>query len=99
MYGRRVFQLPGRDGDVFLSSEGSEVGSEVGGWTCAVELQRAQAERTGADLWLRRSIAPGGFVTSPNWEMSQSIRLAENDAGEPTVEPDKVPSFVSSGPG
>lgn len=35
-----------------------------------------------------------GLVSSPNWEISQ---LAENDAGEPTVEPDKVFQFVSGG--
>ena len=77
MYGRRVFQLVGRDGDVFLSSDGggAEVDSEeVGGSACTVELQRTQTERVGVDLWLRRSIEPGGIVTSPNREMSQSIR-------------------------
>jgi len=67
------------------------------GWPCVVELQRTQAERAGVDLWLRRSIGPGGLVTSPNREMSQSIRLLKNYAGEPTVEPDKVFPFVSSG--
>ena len=63
-----------------------------------VELQRTQAERAGVDLWLRRSIGPGGLVTSPDRETSQSIRLAENYAGKPTVEPDKVLRFISGGP-
>ena len=85
MCGRRVFQLPGRDGDGFVSSDEGEGGGvdlmDVGGWLCAVELQRIQAERAGVDLWLRRSIGPGGLVTSPNRDMSQSIRLAEKLCG------------------
>ena len=101
MCGRRVFQLPERDGGVFVSSDGGGEGGtdseEVVDCACAVELQRAQTERAGVDLWVRRSIAPGGFVTSPDWEMSQSIRLARNHAGKPTIEPDKVFPFVSGG--
>ena len=50
MWGRRVFHVLGRDGVIFLPSEG-EIGlEEVGerGWV--VELERTQAERGGVDL-------------------------------------------------
>ena len=93
--------MPGRDRDVLVSSdgggEGEFVSEEADGRAGVVELERTQAGGAGVGRRTRRSIASNGPVSSPNWETSQSIKLAVNHAGEPTVEPDKVFQFASGG--